>query len=125
MMSLRNIGIATVTLVGTGVGVAAYQFSSTASEQIVREPRMVKVSEVNIDYQLVNISSLNQTSGSRKIMCESCINEIKHLQTDRSLCEFTQGSAPKSNPLSLKKVGHFRKYGAQYDANSLSAFRQV
>ena len=27
--------------------------------------------------------------------------------------------------LSLKKVGHFRKYGAQYDANSLSAFRQV
>ena len=34
-------------------------------------------------------------------------------------------STGTNGPLSLKKVGHFRKYGAQYDANSLSAFRQV
>ena len=43
----------------------------------------------------------------------------------------TKGFCPEikstgtNGPLSLKKVGHFRKYGAQYDANSLSAFRQV
>ena len=30
-----------------------------------------------------------------------------------------------NGPLSLKKVGNFRKYGAQYEANSVSAFRQV
>ena len=35
-------------------------------------------------------------------------------------------STGTNGPLSLKKVGHFRKYGAQYDANSLSALiRQV
>ena len=34
-------------------------------------------------------------------------------------------STGTNGPLSLKKVGHFRKYGAQNDANSLSAFRQV
>ena len=34
-------------------------------------------------------------------------------------------STGTNGPLSLKKVGHFRKCGAQYDANSLSAFRQV
>ena len=31
-------------------------------------------------------------------------------------------STGTNGPLSLKKVGHFRKHGAQYDANSLSAF---
>ena len=47
-----------------------------------------------------------------------------------------QGSAQKSNPLigtngplGLKKVDHFRKYGAlvcfPYATNGLSAFRQV
>ena len=34
-------------------------------------------------------------------------------------------STGRNGPLSSKKVGHFRKYGAHYDANGLSAFRQV
>ena len=46
------------------------------------------------------------------------------IKPDTGLCPEIK-STGTNGPLSLKKVGHFRKYGAQYDANSLSAFRQV
>ena len=57
-------------------------------------------------------------------MTITIINPLKKSRATAGFCTEIK-STGTNGPLSLKKVGNFKKYAAQNDAKSLSAFKQV